>query len=260
MGAIALAIIAAVLVFVALSNFGEDGGGSSALGGDVDVVIASRDIEPGTTITSDMLEVATVAGQLAIDNAITDRDQLDGFTTLQRVARGEMFAPNKLVEGAVDEDAGLVYTVPQGKRAMAISVDTDKIVGGHVRAGDNVDVVVVFDPVEPEGAPSQDVLVSRVLLQDIEVLAVAENAQEPITRFDEEGNVIVPEDADEAQGLRSGDEDPDPDADTVTLAVNTNDVPLLALAAEGGTVYLALRPVGATDPVDLSTIEGIPTN
>jgi pilus assembly protein CpaB len=257
-GAVALAVIAAVLAFVALSNFGGSGGGSSTVGGDADVVIASSDLEAGTTITSDMLEIATVPGQVVIDGAISDAEQLVGLTITTDVLRGEQFAATKLVGGEVDEDAPLVFTIPDGHRAISIGVESDKIVGGHLPAGDRVDVIAVFEPEVAGGGSS--VMVSRVLMQDIEVLAVAENTQVPITQFDEEGNVIVPEDADEAQGLRPTDEDPDPDADTVTLAVPTNDVALVPLAVEDGTVYLALRPIGATDAPSGATITGIPAN
>jgi len=259
LGAIALAAIAAVLIFVALSNFGEDSGAGS-VGGDVDVVIASRDIAPGTEITADMLEVATLPAQIVIAGGITDREQLAGVTALQPIARGEQFSGSKLVEGSTDEKAGLPYVIDPGKRALAISVDTDKIVGGHVRAGDHVDVIVVFEPETGGAGAGRQVMVSRVLMQDIEVLAVADKAQEPITRFDEEGNVIVPETEGDARGLRPSDEDPDPDADTVTLEVAADDAALLALAAEGGTVYLSLRPVGDTGPISQDLIEGIPAN
>jgi pilus assembly protein CpaB len=257
MGAIALAIIAAVLVFVALSNFGEDGGGSSVLGGDVDVVIASRDIEPGTEITEDMLEVATLPGQIVIDGAITDRDELLGFTAVNRVARGEQFNSTKLLEGEVNEDV-LSPVIRPGYRAMAIGVDADKIVGGHVRAGDRVDVIVVFEPEAGDGGSSA--MASRVLMQDIKVLAVADAAVRAVTRVDEEGNLVTPEEGDAVGGVAPEDTDADPDADTVALEVPANDVALLALAAEDGTVYLALRPLGATDAVDSGTIPGIPAN
>ncbi len=57
LGAIGLAIIAAILVFFALSNFGDGGGSASVAGGSVDVVVASRNINAGDTISNSDLEL-----------------------------------------------------------------------------------------------------------------------------------------------------------------------------------------------------------
>ncbi|MEX2245341.1 MAG: Flp pilus assembly protein CpaB [Dehalococcoidia bacterium] len=246
LGALLLAAIAAVLVFVALGNFGDDGGGGT-LTGDVDVVVASHGLPAGTKISASDLELATFPSQNVIDGALTNRDELTGFTTLYPMAKGDQFALSKLVEGEPDAQAGLAYSIPANYRAIAISVDADKIVGGHLRVGDRVDVIAVYDVNSAEGGSTS---AARVLMQDIEVLAVADTAPEAITRFDEDGKLIVPEDGGEARSLLPSEEDPNPDADTITLAVESNLTATLALAAESGTIYVALRPKGATDGVD----------
>jgi Flp pilus assembly protein CpaB len=80
------------------------------------------------------------------------------------------------------------------------------------------------------------------LLQNVEVLAVAQEAQEPLP---------VASEGDAAGGSRGGrpdDAERQPDATSATLAVSPQDAQLLALVHEaGGVIWLALRPAGDQD-------------
>jgi pilus assembly protein CpaB len=183
LGAVAFAGIAAILAFVALSNFSGDDDGAS-FGASLNVVTASQDISPGTKITEDMLELTTIPQNAAISGAITDEASLVGLTARREMVKGEQVSAIKIVESPRNRDElRPADAVPAGKRAVAVDVDENTNVGGLVVAGDRVDVIVVYSKETEERATD----VSNVILQDVEVLSVAQNVLEPISRIDSEG-------------------------------------------------------------------------
>lgn len=243
-GAIGLALLAALFVFLALANFGggdDDGGGFSAPGGDVDVVVAAQRIEPGTRITADMLDIATVPGSTVIEGALADTTGLEGLVARVPIERGEQITASKV--GGDSGDDGAAAVVPPGYRAMAVEVQESTSVGGLIVPGDRVDVVAVIE----EG----DTGIKRgvTLLQNVEVLAVAQTALKPVTRLDRDGNPIQTDTADGVLAERPDDTEANEDARTVTLAILPEDAPLLALAQEDGTIFLALRGPGDDEEV-----------
>ncbi|MBI5288798.1 MAG: Flp pilus assembly protein CpaB [Chloroflexi bacterium] len=245
MGAILMAALAAILVFAALRGLGEDnggGGGSAAFGDTVDVVVTSQEISAGTRISGDMLQLATLPTNGIVEGALTDREGLDGLVVRQDMAKGEQFTAAKLGQGEGDEDKTLSSIVPVGKRAVALEVDENTLVGGLVVAGDRVDVIVVMEDQSGDGPPR-----AFTLLQDVEVLAVAQETQKPVTRLDKDGNPIETDTAAGSLATRPDDTSANEKAKTVTLAVNPDDAALLALAQDQGTVYFGLRGQGDSE-------------
>jgi pilus assembly protein CpaB len=136
-------------------------------------------------------------------------------------------------------------------RAVAVKVDEISGVGGLLVAGDHVDIIAVFD----EG--DVDVSKAVTILQNIEVLSVGQDAQEPLagtTGGTQQGS----------SGQRPDDTDPQPNARTVTLAVTAEQAQLLALVQENGRIWLSLRAFGDEAPVGIPaiplTIFGVPKN
>jgi pilus assembly protein CpaB len=127
-------------------------------------------------------------------------------------------------------------------RAMSVSVSEETSVGGLVLPGDRVDLMVVTDFTTADGV---DVTQGVLLLQNVEVLAVAQETVRPVSRVDVNGEPL-----EDGVATRDEDAEEDPDAATVTLAVSPEDAPLLAVAQEEGTVYLSLRPVGDDSTTD----------
>jgi pilus assembly protein CpaB len=250
MGAIGFALLAAVLVFAALSGLGDGGGGGggSAFGDTVDVVVASQEISAGTRISGDMLQLATLPVNGTVDGALTSRDGLDGLVVRQDMAKGEQFTAAKLgqTEGGAET---LSAIVPPGMRAAALEVDENTVVGGLVVAGDRVDIIVIMEDQTGDGPPR-----GVTLLQDVEVLAVAQTTQKPVTRLDRYGNPIQTDTAAGTLATRPEDASPNQKAKTVTLAVKPGDAPLLALAQDQGTVYLVLRGEGDNEVVPVGPV------
>ena len=243
-GAVALAALAAALVFASLSNFG--GGSSSpapaALGATVNVVVASQDIKAGDKITGDMLSVATLPENGVVQGAITDRAGIAGLTARYPMAKGEQFSATKL--GQTDKNKGFDAVIPPGKRAVAVEITENTSVGGLIVAGNHVDVIVVLTKQSSGSGTQQQEPKAVTLLQDVEVLAVAQTTQKPVARLDKDGNPIQTDTANGVIATGPDDTDATPKAKTVTLAVNPDDAPLLALAQEEGKVWLSSAASG----------------
>lgn len=244
-GAIALALIAAVAVFATLANFGSDEGGA-VIGDTVEVVVASQDIDAGDEIGADMVELASLPVNAVIDAAYTDQSFVAGTRAKERILRGDQLAPAK-VNGGGEAEQSVSNITPLGRRAMAVRVSPDTAGGGNILPGDRVDVVLVAETAVEGTTLSQGTL----LLQDVEVLAVAQETLRPVGRTDTNGEPIVDESALGSIAAPARDAQEDPEAETVMLSVLPEDVPLLALAQEEGTLYLALRGLG-----DDGVIEG----
>jgi len=252
-------LVAAIVVFVALSQGG--GGGDNAKPGSAvtttsAVVVAKSDIAAGTEITADMVEVIEVPDSLLVRDAFTSTQLVVGEAARYPIAAGEQVTRARV--GANAEGDGLAFVVPAGMRAIAVSVDEITGVGGLILPGDRADVIAVIS--DQAGADNPDRVVT--VLQDVEVLAVAQSAQEPVPAADEEAAAQAETDgASTTSGQLPEDAEPQPSARTVTLALTPEQVQLLALVQEEGSIYLSLRRFGdKAQPqlpvIDLSAIFG----
>jgi len=171
--ALLFAVVAAVLVFVAL-NQNNDGDKEAVAAGDTTkVVVAAQDISARTTLKSDMLKLAEVPKDSVLKGAFDNVDDLDGEVTRYPLVSGEQITDSKIGVQKNDEE-GLSFVVPQGMRAFSIQVSEESSAGGLILPGDLVDVIGILE----ESTVGIDKAVT--LVQNVEVLAVAQTAQEPI--------------------------------------------------------------------------------
>ena len=231
------AAIASALIFVALqSRGGSDGTPAAATDS---VVVASRDIPANVRLTADMLELKSLPVEAALDDAYVESETLVGLATRFPVARGEQLTRLKLGSSAIEDEDDLARVLPAGMRGFAVEVSEVTGVGGLLLPGNTVDVIAVFD--ESTAGIGKAV----TLLQNIEVLSVAQEAQEPVPAA-VPGAEDESADADGAGSLlgrRPDEAERQPGARTVTLAVTPQDAQLLALAQERGKLWLSLRPL-----------------
>jgi pilus assembly protein CpaB len=118
-------------------------------------------------------------------------------------------------------------------RAYTIAIGDSAGVGGHVLPGDRVDVIVTRQPPTPKAVKElcDDCKFERadVVLQDVKVLGMDLNVDPTTT----------------ASAV----------AHTATLEVSVLDAQKLAVAAQIGTMSLALRRVGQADITPVRTVE-----
>lgn len=112
-----------------------------------EVVVASRDIAPGTTLTADDVALETRLTETVPDGSANDVSSVLRTTLAGPARRGEVLTDvrllgSRLTEAAAGADARIVGVHP----ADAALIDL-------VRPGDVVDVVAADDASEPPGAP-----------------------------------------------------------------------------------------------------------
>ena len=233
--ALLFAIVAAVLVFLAL-NKNDEGDEKTAGSATTKVVVAGEDIAARTTLDADMLKVDDVPAGCVVDGAFSDVDDLDGEVTRYSILKGEQVVASR-VGVQKDDETGLSFVFPQGMRAFSIQVSEESSVGGLILPGDLVDVIGILD----EGTVGIDKAVT--LVQGVEVLAVAQEAQEAIPAARPTATA-TPSAVSGTLGERPEDVEANPKARTVTLAVTQEQAQLLALVQAKGELALTLRNFG----------------
>jgi Flp pilus assembly protein CpaB len=231
--AVALGLLTAVLIVSYVSRRTQE---QRALNtASMPVVLATHDIPASATITADMVSVKLVTPDLAAKTALTQTKQAIGQHARYAVPTGAQLLPGMLIQPGSSDALSLV--VPAGKRAVAVAT-TDVINGGnHIRPGDFVDVMAVFDAsklINPASTATsgQNLQGVYTILQNIQVLAVADVAAKTADSGPQTKN-------------SAGDNTPDLGKNgSVTIAADPYESQLLFLAETEGKIRLALRSYG----------------
>jgi pilus assembly protein CpaB len=247
-------LIAAIIVFAVVSG---DSDGGSVTSTTVPAVTASREITAGTEITEEMLSVTDVPEDLVISGSLEDTEAVVGEVARVTIAEGEQITTAKL--GTVTPDDGLSGVIPVGMRAVAVEVDQATAVGGLLLPGDRVDIIRT---VRVEGVPglreNEYILRTETVLQNVEVLSVAQEAQKPAGQPDSgETTDGQTTDASATSGLV---EDPEeqPNAATLTIALTPDQSQQLVGSQDSAAVqrvWAVQRAFGDNAIVDIQAYE-----
>ena len=176
------------------------------------VAVAKVQIPLGTKIIAEQVTVVQFPKESTPDGTFESPDKLVGRVAVMNIPAREPITESRLApEGTA---AGLSAVIPEGYRAMTVKVDDAAGISGFIMPGAFVDVVVVIDP--REGSGMQDPI-SKIVLQNIKVLA---NGQ----------NIDKPENQREANSVKA-----------VTLQVTPEQAEKLALASNEGKLQLVMR-------------------
>jgi pilus assembly protein CpaB len=238
--ALFLGLVSAVLVYAYLSQAG--GKETAASGETKQVLVAKEDIPVATRITDSMVELKAIPVEAVHPNSFPSTEGVVGNMARYPIAAGEQVLSDRVAASSValreGEELPLPYIVPEGKRAVSMSTSALIGVGGLMRPGDYVDVILT-------AKLSNGDQIGRIILQNLEVLAL-----------DQEMEKVAPKDenAPEAQ-TAAAEGETKPEAVTVTLAVAPVEGEVLITAEEcagnfGGRLALALRPFGEHDTVE----------
>jgi pilus assembly protein CpaB len=208
-------VMAGALIFGLLAAFSVSRYLSSAQANTANttkIAVAKVDIPVGTKIILEQIEEAEFPSNAVPDGAFESAQKLVGRVAVVQIAAREAVTDTKLApEGTA---GGLTAIIPEGYRAMTVKVDDASGVSGFLQPGAIVDVVVVIDP--KENSINQDPI-SKVVLQNVRVLANAQNMDKP-------------KDEREATTVKA-----------VTLQVTPEQAEKLALAANEGKLQLIMR-------------------
>ena len=205
------AMLASVMVYSALKRREKEV--QNAMARNVQVVVASYDLPLGTKIEQGEVKMTRWSADSLPDGAYTDPKQVIGSYVKNSMVANEPIVQAKLFTG--DKTAGVMpLLIPFGMRAVSVPVDEVSDIAGFVLPHTRVDVLVATQGGEGGGG-ANDKAFSKVVLQNVEVLAVA---QEVELKKDEPQIVKV-----------------------VTLLVTPQEAERLALASRSGQLRLAMR-------------------
>lgn len=249
----------------------------------VPVVVAARPIPQRTVITAEMVQVKRLPQEARPPGAFSDPSQVIGRVSKTQLATGEHLMPHQVF--LQRERSGLAFNIPETHRAVAVAVSEVIGSGGLILPGDRVDVYGLFDLKEPEqpvrvtaaptpgptpgpganggqamGAaawprePTRNTLIA-LILQDLEVLAVAQNLEGEDNRSTTERLTEQGIGGGSGNGAPTSRARAAPQARTVTLAVTPLEAEKLILAEERGKIRLALRPATEQGSVVVPPLE-----
>lgn len=174
------------------------------------VVVAAVDIELGSRLNPQLLKAIDWPSGSLPAGAIDDAQVLQDRVVKTSILRGEPILEAKLAP--VGSSGGLSAVIPEGKRAITVRVNDVIGVAGFALPGNYVDIVV---NTQIEGESKGDRQISKIVLEHILVLAVAQEASR-----DETKPKVV---------------------NAVTLEVTPEQAEKLDLARSVGTLSLVLR-------------------
>jgi len=178
------------------------------------VVVAAKDLDLGSRLSPEVLQVADWPKSSVMKGAFADAKALDTRVLNTSVLRGEPVLEGKLAP--VGAKGGLSAVIGDGKRAMTVKVNEVIGVAGFALPGNLVDIMVSAQ--DEQGKP-----ISKIVLEQIMVLAVAQKA----SRDETKPEVVS----------------------AVTLEVTPEQAEKLDLARSVGTLSLVLRSQTDRTPV-----------
>ena len=141
------------------------------------VVVAAADIQLGSRLSSHMLKTVDWPAGSIPTGAVTKAETLEDRVVKTSVLRGEPILEAKLAP--VGTKGGLSAVIPEGKRAMTVRVNDVIGVAGFALPGNYVDIVI---NTQLDGAGGASRQISKIVLENILVLAVAQEANRDETK------------------------------------------------------------------------------
>ncbi|WP_206995100.1 Flp pilus assembly protein CpaB [Trinickia mobilis] len=175
------------------------------------VAVATEDINLGEPLNTNLIRTVSWPTSSVPPGSFTDVKALDGRVVRTSLARGEPVLESKLAP--LGTKGGLSAVINDGDRAITVRVNDVIGVAGFALPGNYVDVIV--NTQQPESKNDQQQSISKIVLEKILVLAVAQQ----VSRDDTQPKVV----------------------NAVTLEVTPDQAEKLDLARSVGTLSLVLR-------------------
>ena len=216
------------------------------------VVAAAKDLPENVAISSGDVTTKEIPADFAPPGAIATTDVAIGKYTTTRVYSGEIIVTPLLAESK--KSSALASLVPEGKVAMAVTIDDPLNSLGVLRPGDHVDILLTLDmsklastTLNPQTSTQSDnrsQLVSQLTMQDVEILSVGVPAGDVPTTTNGSSQT----------------QPPPQQAKTITFLLDHQDaVTLKYVKDSGGVIDLVLRgpndqDLAKTEAVGMDTI------
>lgn len=220
-----LAAVLGIAAFLVAQRFAQDQGPSTRVES-VDtapVVVARTDMAVATTLQPLQLDTVSWPKEHLPPGALTDVEAATGRVLRRPVAAGEpILEPALFEQGA---EGGLAAVINPKHRAVSVKVDNVIGVAGFVKPGARVDVLATLRRLDRKNA----IPYSKVILQDVRVLAID-------------------------QKLEAVDHGDPEQVNVVTLEVSPEHAEQLIYAAHEGRLQLAMRTPGDEEVVETRSV------
>ena len=191
-----------------------------------DVLVAARAIPKGARLDSSMVGLKPYEAEAVPQGALRDQAEALGRISARDISAGDPITPDKLMpKGAVS--GGLDASVEPGKRAFTIKGSKLMGAGGLLTPGCRVDVLVTYT----QPGTKNDDKVNKIILENVPLLTTGTERE---TKIGKDGREELA------------------NTDFFTLMVTPEEAERLALAADLGSMHLALRKPGDEDVVTTS--------
>jgi len=197
-----------------------------AIAQSVNIVVAAQDLPIGSRLDASSVKSVRWSRDSMPPGAITDPATVINQYTRTSFIQNEPIVADRLFGG--DKNAGVLpLLIPSGMRAMSVPVDEVSDIAGFVMPHTRVDVLVSLS--------IGDKSLSKIVLQNVEVLAIAQDIEKV---------------NDQPQPVR-----------VVTVLVTPEEAERLTLASREGTLRLAMRnyddkQIVSTGGIDLDQMMG----
>jgi len=216
--AVAIALGLAAVLFASRWLLNQPGGSSGR------IAVAAADISLGQRLTPEMFKLAEWPADSVPKGAFTDPQKLSGRVLKSNLLMGEPVSEIKLAPAGTL--GGLSALITEGKRAITVRVNDVIGVAGFALPGNYVDIIVSTQKDATPGSDLREQSISKIVLERILVLAVAQE----VNRDETKPKVV----------------------NAVTLEVTPEQAEKLDLARSVGTLSLALR--NQVDPQSAATL------
>lgn len=188
----------------------------------VQVLVASRDIPMGSSLSPDSVEwqdwpESGVSDRFILrGNRANARDEIEGSIARASLYQSEPISDAKLIRS----DRGFMSAIlPKGKRAVATKISADTSAGGFILPNDRVDVIMTRQTDDPDRAGGNN-YITETILHNVRVLAIDQTIE------DQDGEKVVV-------------------GQTATLELSPQQAEILTVAQQmGDRLALALRSIG----------------
>ncbi|MGH8013237.1 MAG: Flp pilus assembly protein CpaB [Candidatus Binataceae bacterium] len=216
------ALLAALVVYSALKK--REFELRQATAQNVEIVVAAHDLTIGTKLDPAAVKLARWSRDSLPPGAFTSVGAVMNQYTKSGFVENEPIVADRLFNG--DKDAGVMpMLIPPGMRAISVPVDEVSDVAGFVLPHAHVDVLVAL---QDNGTPGNQPF-SKIVLQDVEVLAVAQQ----IEKINDKPQVVK----------------------VVTLLVTPQQAERVALASREGSLRLAMRNYDDKEIVETNGVD-----
>jgi pilus assembly protein CpaB len=190
----------------------------------VQVLVAVTDIGPGIPLDETNVAFKKWPLEAVPEGAVTKEEQY-----VERALKGATVAGEVIMQAKLGEKGvfGASSEIPDGMRAVTVSVDSTKTHSGQIQPGDRVDVLVTYKTRTQKGMITR----TKAVLEFIKVFSV-----------------------DDRRASVAG-ESQESIAKNISLLVTPDQANLLMLAQNKGMLHLALRHKTDSEPAKAATVD-----